>query len=193
MEDKYKWRAVNCEAEWNETAEDRRRTKYTRGGESIRQVRTNPPDLANTVLKMAKKRALVDLCLTATAASDCFTQDLDDLDEDGQAAAAGEKEPPKQPQRKAKAEPPPQEEPGSNDGPDLSIPTFTGVIKKFASKPTANGGTRFGLSPDGKLWFNTFDSKINDFAKDAGAKGLPVTIYYSEGKYGKDVTEIKGA
>lgn len=33
-------------------------------------------DCYNTVLKMAKKRAFVDAILTATAASDCFTQDL---------------------------------------------------------------------------------------------------------------------
>jgi hypothetical protein len=35
-------------------------------------------DLYNTVLKLAKKRALIDATLTATAASDIFTQDLDD-------------------------------------------------------------------------------------------------------------------
>lgn len=40
------------------------------------------PDIAdtyNTVLKMAKKRAYVDGILSATAASDIFTQDLEDL------------------------------------------------------------------------------------------------------------------
>lgn len=40
------------------------------------------PDLAdtyNTVLKMAKKRSLVDATLTAIAASDCFTQDIEEL------------------------------------------------------------------------------------------------------------------
>lgn len=40
------------------------------------------PDIAdtyNTVLKIAKKRALVDAVLTSTAASDCFTQDLEDM------------------------------------------------------------------------------------------------------------------
>jgi len=43
--------------------------------------RIENPDLAdtyNTVLKMAKKRALIDATLTTTAASDIFTQDLDD-------------------------------------------------------------------------------------------------------------------
>lgn len=36
-------------------------------------------DVYNTVLKMAKKRAHVDATLTATAASDLFTQDLEDI------------------------------------------------------------------------------------------------------------------
>jgi hypothetical protein len=35
-------------------------------------------DMYNTVLKMAKKRSIVDATITATAASDIFTQDLDD-------------------------------------------------------------------------------------------------------------------
>jgi hypothetical protein len=42
------------------------------------------PDIAdtyNTVLKMAKKRAHVDAVLTATAASDIFTQDVEDMQE----------------------------------------------------------------------------------------------------------------
>ena len=39
----------------------------------------NPADHYNTVFKMAKKRALVDAVLTTTAASDIFTQDLEDI------------------------------------------------------------------------------------------------------------------
>lgn len=48
--------------------------------------RKENPDLAdiyNTVLKIGKKRAHVDAVLTTTAASDCFNQDLDEDDEDG--------------------------------------------------------------------------------------------------------------
>ena len=43
-----------------------------------RVANTDLADTFNTVLKMAKKRAHVDAILTATAASDIFTQDLDD-------------------------------------------------------------------------------------------------------------------
>jgi len=41
----------------------------------------NPSDYYNTCLKMGKKRAHVDAILTATAASDIFTQDIEDLPE----------------------------------------------------------------------------------------------------------------
>lgn len=39
----------------------------------------NPADVYNTILKMAKKRAHVDAILTCTAASDIFSQDLEDI------------------------------------------------------------------------------------------------------------------
>lgn len=39
----------------------------------------NPADYYNTVLKIAKKRAQVDATLTVTAASDIFTQDVEDF------------------------------------------------------------------------------------------------------------------
>lgn len=45
--------------------------------------RVENPDIAdtwNTVLKMAKKRALVDATLTATGCSDMFTQDVEDFE-----------------------------------------------------------------------------------------------------------------
>jgi hypothetical protein len=47
------------------------------------------PDIAdtyNTVLKMAKKRAYIDGILSATAASDIFTQDIEDFPEDARPA-----------------------------------------------------------------------------------------------------------
>jgi hypothetical protein len=44
-----------------------------------KQEYDNPADYYNTIMKMAKKRAHVDAVLTATAASDIFTQDIEDL------------------------------------------------------------------------------------------------------------------
>jgi hypothetical protein len=40
--------------------------------------RPNPADIENTVLKMAKKRALVDVVIATVACSDILTQDLED-------------------------------------------------------------------------------------------------------------------
>ncbi len=82
-EEKYKWRKSVCEEEFEETAEDRRRKKWVKPWQKpafqLKQVRTAPADVANTILKMAKKRALVDGVITATAASDIFAQDLEDM------------------------------------------------------------------------------------------------------------------
>ncbi len=64
----------------------------------------NPADEYNTVLKMAKKRAHIDAMLTATAASDIFTQDLDEKGLDGEA-------------EEGKAEPESEPESGQNEPP----------------------------------------------------------------------------
>lgn len=111
-EEKYNWRKAVCDEEFDETPADRRRGKWSKGygdkpAYQTKQVRTNPADVANTVLKMAKKRALVDAILTVTAASDIFEQDLEEMDpelvqrgENG----TGKKQPPKQPQSKSQGQ-----------------------------------------------------------------------------------------
>lgn len=84
-EEKYAWRRAICDEEFDETPENRRRVKfgkYQGKVEKTKQIRTNPADVSNTVLKMAKKRGLVDAVLTVTAASDLFTQDIEDLPEE---------------------------------------------------------------------------------------------------------------
>lgn len=50
-------------------------------------IKQDPYTLDNTVLKMAKKRALVDATLLVASLSDIFTQDLEDMDLDGQQAS----------------------------------------------------------------------------------------------------------
>lgn len=95
-ESKYQWRAVVCNEEWDATPEDRRRTKWkkgTQGPYSIRQVRAEAEDVANTILKMSKKRGQIDAVLTATAASEVFAQDLEDLVDAGLDPGESEKAP----------------------------------------------------------------------------------------------------
>jgi hypothetical protein len=84
-EEKYKWRKAVCAEEWQETPANMRRVKHARGKNNttykVEQIRTEPADIANTVLKMANKRAKMAMVLNVTAASDCFAQDLEDMDE----------------------------------------------------------------------------------------------------------------
>lgn len=85
-EEKYKWKKA-YNREFDAADESRRRIKYgydrdRREEYEIKQVRTEPADLANTILKMACKRAQVAMTLNVTAASDIFTQDLEDMPEE---------------------------------------------------------------------------------------------------------------
>lgn len=95
-EEKYKWRNAVCEEEFDDTPPNRRRVKYGRKWNSrirgydifkSQQVRTEPSDLSNTVLKMAKKRAQIDFTLTGLGASDIFTQDIEDMPDELRGAA----------------------------------------------------------------------------------------------------------
>lgn len=84
-EEKYKWRAAICQEEFDGTPENMRRIKFSKYQgkvEKKQQVRTESADQANTILKMACKRAKIAMTLNATAASDCFTQDIEDLPEE---------------------------------------------------------------------------------------------------------------
>jgi hypothetical protein len=84
-EEKYKWRRALCAEEFDVTPENMRRLKFKKYKGNIEketQIRTEPADLSNTVLKMAAKRAMIAMTLNVTAASDIFTQDIEDLPEE---------------------------------------------------------------------------------------------------------------
>ncbi len=100
LEEKYKWRKAVNKNEFDDTPPDRRRVKYykpqpgQRGPNEVNQVRQDPADLENTILKMAKKRALVDAVLTVTAASDIFeVPDGDPTTQDTNPAASAPPKP----------------------------------------------------------------------------------------------------
>ena len=83
-EDKYKWRRAVSEVEYDHNYNldpDTVRIKFYRpkgnwDGQT-QQILVNPADQANTVRKMAKKRAYVDGILMVTAAGDLFEQGED--------------------------------------------------------------------------------------------------------------------
>src|SRR6266576_1828554 len=106
MESKYRWRRGEAEKTdktvpsgyWNLRKTNPAKAQEVLGGKGFVTVKvdnvwwiakksderienTDIADTYNTVLKMAKKRAQVDATLTATAASDIFSQDLEDIHE----------------------------------------------------------------------------------------------------------------
>jgi len=84
-EEKYKWRRAICAEEYEMTPENLRRMKFQKWNNKIekqQQIRTESADQANTILKMACKRAKIAMTLNVTGASDIFTQDIEDLPEE---------------------------------------------------------------------------------------------------------------
>jgi hypothetical protein len=149
-EEKYKWRKA-VRKEWENTPEDMRRTKFgynrqRREEFEILQVRTEPADLANTILKMAVKRAHIAMTLAVLAASDVFNQDLEDLTDELRDHIVGvdadepqKKDAPPPPQRKSGAPPegdrPPSEEPPGRAATEGEVAYITKKLEAAAITP----------------------------------------------------------
>lgn len=183
-EEKYKWRSAVCNAEWEATDESMRREKFKRDGSRMKQVRMSPADVANTVLKMAKKRAQIDLCLTATAASDCFTQDVQDLPEGmelEQEKPAPIQEPRRASEKPAPAkEPPPAEDLSNAPTDDLGTSIVTSVTRptKKAGEKGGRKWTRYSFQAqaDGR-WYSSFDDNIGALILGASKEDVFEVVY----------------
>jgi hypothetical protein len=133
LETKYKWRAALCKEEFEATPVEMRRIAYRKDGKggiyTVAQIRTEEADAANTILKMAVKRAHVAATLGVTAVSDIFTQDLPDVDEDeepgvdepGDEEEGDEEDEPATP-RKPPAPAKPTQQPAAAKAPTISEP-----------------------------------------------------------------------
>lgn len=116
-EEKYKWRRAVNDAEFDYM--DKKglaRIKFGNNWDTskdyeVKQVRVPTADIANTIVKMGKKRSQIDGTLTTTAASSIFTQDLEDMPQElaeqltAERAQAQSGEPVQQPTRKSAAKP----------------------------------------------------------------------------------------
>ncbi len=163
-EEKYAWRDAVCEEEFADALKENKRIKYCKGRNGGHykktQIRTNPADIANTILKMATKRADIHGTINATAASEVFTQDVEDLPE---GMAQNEGSPSSKPSVNAsdvKVSAPANGKIGTVE--DVSIKTGTG--KKGDWK-------KYGVKIDG-TYYSTFDSKAGELA--ASLKGKKV-------------------
>ena len=181
-EEKFKWRSPVCDAEYDATPEDRKRLKWKRDGTSYKQVRTNPADVANTILKIADKRAFVAMALLATAASDLFVQDLEDMPEEVVASVVG-----------ADRARPTLKEPQAKPAPAGNSVTFIpAAVSVKDGEKDGKAWKKYGVKhPDGS-WYGTFDTEIGQAAQLAAESKEPITITFKDdGKY-KTITELKG-
>lgn len=78
-ESKYRWRKEWWNGQGAPVGDDWERTSNNKWYRKV--ANTDLADVWNTVLKMAKKRALVDAALSISGASEKFTQDVEDMDD----------------------------------------------------------------------------------------------------------------
>jgi hypothetical protein len=161
-------------------------------GSSDKVEHDNPADYYNTVLKMACKRALVAAVLTATAASDIFTQDVEEIAENMRVAAAEPpsestpaiKTPPAKPQTQEKAIPTPHDTTIKLGDVTICETKFT-AYREASSKPDALKAWHawfcdFEDASGQKFEAGTFDKKIGE-KLDVLQGGL-VALTYKPGK-----------
>lgn len=141
----------------------------------------NPADYYNTVVKMACKRALVAATLNATAASDIFTQDLEDTPEE-----VREEPPPV-----ARPEPPPARRKAETPKPQPQPTTQAKEPEPPAEAPNGNGGatgnstTLVGIVSQCRP--SEFDGKKYFWAEIKGR-----TVFTAEQKLGEDLFAADG-
>ena len=181
-EEKYKWRRAVSEEEWEDTPDDRRRIKYIRDG-AINQVRTNPADQANTILKMSKKRSVNDGVLTVTAASDIFSQ-ADDLpsDEESQGKTV------RQPSAKSKK--------AKDSKKDSGMYQWTGRVKnvifdKSKGKTRGKDWTLHIIECFNEMRFAAFSKTHAEVAEAARIQETKVMIEYSKDSRGNTAENVE--
>ena len=148
------------------------------------------PDIAdtwNTVLKIAKKRALVDAVKSTCAASDIFVQDIEDLppgfapgDDEDDAPAKPRVQPP---QRKSQTNGKPAGQHAPAQEPPKRGPEEVILVKEVREKEDAKGKVWGIYSQDGRF-FSTRYGKLADDASAAAELEAPVRITYHAGPGG---------
>jgi hypothetical protein len=182
-EEKYRWRRPVHVNEYTAAAEDMRREKFQRNGDVWQQVRVNPSDVANTVLKMAHKRAYVHGVIMATAAGAIFTQDIEDLPDGVETNGGAERKAPIQPpQRKSQAAKP-------SEGLAVVTTRFTHLESKDGVGAKGPWTKVTFTAADGRK-YGTFDTEIARLGREAVASGAQVEASFTDGKYGRDLQTL---
>jgi hypothetical protein len=143
----------------------------------------NPADYYNTVLKMGKKRAHVDAILTATAASDIFTQDVEDMPE---VIPGAKKEPEKPPIKEPEKKKPEEKKPAGEQ-------TATVIVSDVTHKDGEKNGKSYRVftvvDAEG-VKYATFSDTFADLATWAKENKIPACITFTVGQYGNKITNL---
>jgi hypothetical protein len=144
----------------------------------------NPADYHNTVVKMACKRALVAATLNATAASDIFTQDLEDTPEEIREEA------PRQERQETRKEPPParrKPEPVKATEPKQTEPEPPAQEQQQPNGGVANGNSSTLQGVVTQCRPSEFDGKKYYWAEIKGR-----AVFTPEQKLGEDLFAAEG-
>ncbi len=162
-------------------------------------------DVRNTVLKMSVKRATIHGVLAATAASDIFTQDIEDLPVEMVGHQQKQPEPVKQPERTSEAKPPQQEQPAQQEAPKPTPPVEVeqengegGVVKVTVESVIAG---KSGTTKAGKPWqsyrivaggnnYSTFSKNVADRADEYRTAGKLASLTYKMEKGYRTIVEL---
>jgi|TARA_B100000315_G_C14540381_1_gene570589 hypothetical protein len=120
----------------------------------------NPADYYNTCLKMAEKRSKVACVLNVTAASDIFTQDIEDMPE----FTENRTEP--KPEVKKTQSKSSQQEAETSDGGEI-ITKIAEVKQKKSPSSAKKAWTQYIVHSTGGTQYKTFDKKIAETAAEA--------------------------
>lgn len=132
----------------------------------------------NTVLKMAKKRSMVDAVLTGTAASDCFEQDLE---EDGYPVSGRDK--------KSRGK---SSKPTAQKGKADHVDTIAEVTVKKTGKGKQGDWTIHRIVAGDGTAYETFDDKLAGVAKELAGQGVVVTMKWEPASNPKFAPKLVG-
>ena len=159
-------KAGGCDARFKPGSEECKTLDSTT---AIKTENPDPADQYNTVLKMAQKRAQVAAVLTATAASDIFTQDIEDGTTD---AGTIETRPPVQEPQAKKTSPSAAADKKAESGNTFEA-VLEDVIVKTGKKKNGQEFTRYGLKVGSDI-LGTFDTDLGGMAVEL--KGVKVRV-----------------
>src|SRR3990172_7881557 len=142
----------------------------------------NPADYYNTCQKMGKKRALVDACLTVTAASDIFTQDIEEMTSEVIVTAKPSVSA-SIPQRKSESSP------ASHATPSSVAVTITDVSVTSGVKDD-KPWKRYKITTSDGTIYSTFSDTLGTQAGIAKEVNAEVIAKGAKGQYGYELKEL---